>query len=297
VIIYVLLVWLCATLFFWVLEIVGFSWLPHPQDYLAELIQAQPELAQSVGQNLGQNPQVMHALLLFGLGICLLVTGYILEWKIKPIQNLYRFLQKIYPVWYRRWPASLREILLSAVCWGLGAGVILVLGLMGAPGLKLLYISVCWSGFMLGVMILPILHYRVVQAEDRPEKPPQALIHNLVPEFPLRHSLLIGQIYLRLLLPLFCLFTLVIPPLGLGYLHLFAQDYALLFGSLLIGLGLAWLLMRPSHLEPNAFRDNLFQLGGRLILAGGLLFFGLYSENAVVLSLFSVFAGLFAGIY
>lgn len=295
-IIYVFLVWFCATLFFLVLEVVSFSCLPHPQEYLTELLQAHPELGSQLGQNLGQNPWIADMLLLGGLSICLLILGYILEWKQQPVFNSYRQLQKTYPNWYRRWPAAWREIwlLLLLSC---GGSLVLLTSLVWLPLHSLVYLETGWLSFCIGLSILPIWRFRILQREDRPEKPPQALIHSVVPQFPLKHSLLIGQYYLRLILPLFCLFVLLLPSLGLGYLQLQGLEYLLLFGGLGTGLGLAWLLSRESRLDPSHFRDDLFQLSGRLILTGGVLHFATQSENLIVLAVFTVFGGWVAGSY
>jgi hypothetical protein len=298
VIIYVLWVWLLATLFFLAIEMVCLSFLPVPQEFLAELLQAQPDLSHQLGLHLSQYPLAMHLFVWGGLGLILLVLGYVFEWKLHPIQSLYLRLQRIYPPWYRRWPASWREIYLVLILGGGGLGLLFLLAQIShLPGLNTAYICVGWSALWAGLSIRPILRYRTLQNQDRPEKPPQAFIHNIAPAFPLRHSLLIGQVYLRLFLPLFCLFVLLIPILGMGQSHLSTVRYLLLFGCLLAGLGLAWALLKESSFDTQLFRDNLFQLGARLSFAGSFLLFGVNSDNPFVLILFALFAGIFAGSY
>lgn len=294
-IIYVFWVWLLATLFFLAIETVCLSFLPTPHLFLAELLQAEPTLSRQIGQPLTQTPLAMTLFLGGALALLGVVMGYVLEWKLAPIRHLYKTLQSSYPRWYQRWPAPWREIYL-VLGFGLG-GFVLLLPLgwyLRSPGL---YGLLSWVALWAGIAILPILRYRTLQNEDRPEKPPQALLHNLAPQFPLRHSLVIGQFYLRLILPIFCLFLLLIPVLGLGQSQLNGIHYALLFSSLAAGLGLSWLWLKESNLDRHSFRNNLFALSGRLSLSGGLLLFGINAENVLVLVLFALFAGIFAGSY
>jgi len=295
VIIYVFWVWLLATLFFLAIETVCLSFLPAPQDFLAELLLAEPSLAHQSGQHLNQTPLAMNLFLGGSVALILVVLGYLLEWKLAPIHQGYLRLQRSYPSWYQRWPAAWREIYLMLLLGLGGGGLLFLAGLLLTSGA--LYLLLGWSAFWSGVAILPVLRYRTLQNEDRPEKPPQALLHNVAPQFPLRHSLVIGQFYLRLILPSFCLFLLLIPVLGLGQSQLSALSYALLFTSLPAGLGLSWLWQKESNLDSRHFRDNLFALGGRISLSGGLLLFGINAENALVLILFALFAGIFAGSY
>ncbi len=300
-IIYVFWVWLLATLFFLAIETVCLSFLPAPQTFLAELLLAEPSLAHQIGQPLNQTPLAMTLFLAGSLALLLVVLGYLLEWKLTPIRRIYLRLQKTYPAWYQRWPAPWREIYLVLLLGLGGMSLLLPLaGLLLKSGQRYLalgWLGLGWLALWAGLAILPILRYRTLQNEDRPEKPPQALLHNVAPKFPLRHSLVIGQFYLRLILPLFCLFLLLIPVLGLGQSQLSSFSYALLFTSLPAGLGLSWLWQKESNLDSRSFRDNLFALGGRLSLSGGLLLFGISAENALVLVLFGLFAGIFAGSY
>lgn len=293
---YVFLVWVSAVLFFWVTEAIVFFCLPHPQAYLSEIFEVYPALYQQLGQHLNQIPWFADLALISALSVCSVIGGYIVEWKLQPVFNSYRRLQKSYPNWYRRWPAVWREICLLLLVSCIGSLLFWPIFFLSQHVLMYLYIA--WFSFCIGLSILPIRRLYTLQREDRPEKPPQALIHTIAPNFPLKYSLIIGQFYLRLIVPLFCLFVLLIPSLGLAYLHLQGIDYFLLLGGVSTGLGLAWLLSREEfHLNTDYFQRDLLQVSGRLLLAGGLLHFAAYSENLIILGIFTVFAGWLTGSY
>jgi hypothetical protein len=152
-------------------------------------------------------------------------------------------------------------------------------------------------GLGLGLSLLPVLRLRTFKLEDRPEMPPQALIHQIAPRFSMRRSLVLGQLYLRLLLPCFCLFLLLILPLHLGVIQLSSWAIMILMGALFGGLALAWHQWRDSQLAIEIFQRNLVHLGGLMLVATALLGFGVASGNLVCLGLMAFLSGYVAGSY
>ncbi len=287
-----------ATLFFLSLEALIFFQMPHPVDYLQEFFQAKPELIRQTGLSANHLPWIPHVLLTGLLCFSLVGIGYLLEKKYHRLYRAYTYLQKTYPAWYRRWPASWRELLLVLTLWG-GLTLLMLIpqALTGKSPYPLLHAEILWLFFCLGLAIAPFKRYQTLQKEDRPEKPVQAILHQWAPTFPTRYALLIGQIYLRILLPCFCLFMLLVPGLELGYLHLQPPEYIGLLGGILSGLGCSWLFLKESHLDSACLNENLSALSLRMFLAGTFLLLGAFSENGVLLLVFSHFAGLTAGTY
>lgn len=290
-ILYVLLIWLCAVGCVLLTELAYLSLQQQNHSNGSHsLVQTQnipePALPYLTGLAL--------ALGAFTLG---LILGYLLESRLCPMRKLYLALQKRYPPWYQRWPADKREIFLTLstvlpfclLCTALGLGL----------GFNLSYLG--WLsgslGFAMGLLILPILRYRGMLLDDRPEQPPQAVLHKIVPDYSLNRALKIGQIYLRLLLPVFSLFCILLLPLALEQIVLTPGEAVLLMTGLFLGTALGWYANRDSHLHVENFRRNLYQLSALALLSTAFLFFGLSSENQVQLLLMSSFSGYLAGLY
>lgn len=285
-VLYVLAVWLCAVGCVVLAELLILS-LPQPAR-----LQALDSNLPGLSHTPPQGSAVLLALAAFLIAV---IAGYLVEAKLGPIHGLYRRLQKSYPGWYRRLPAPQRELWLSA---GL-LSLLLVSGTLAA-GLKLcpLWLSLPVSaGLGLGMGLLPLLRFRHLLNEDRPEQPPQAFMHKVAPDYSLERALRIGQIYLRLLLPVFALFCMLVLPLTLGQLQLGGLEILLLLAGLFGGAGLGWLSHRQSQLDFEAFRRNLYQLCSLSLLAAAFVLFGATSGNVFELMLMSLFGGYLVGIY
>lgn len=236
---------------------------------------------------------------LWGLGLLLagVLLGALLERTLKPIHSAYRLLQRRYPGWYQHWPAERRELRLA----GLGLATALLLGLLTAtagawrfPFWGALPLSL---GLGVGLSIEPLLRYRGLLIEDRPETAPQAALHQILPDYSLSRALLIGQIYLRLLLPAFSLLSMLALPLGLGLISLDALGTLLLLMGLGTGLCWGWWAHGESRLDIEAFRRNFYQLCALSILAAGFLIFGVASGNQIEIVLMSLLSGYLVALY
>ncbi|MGV3523632.1 MAG: hypothetical protein ACO1RX_05375 [Candidatus Sericytochromatia bacterium] len=236
---------------------------------------------------------------LWGLGLLLagILLGALLERTLKPIRSAYRLLQRHYPDWYQRWPAERRELRLA----GLSLSATLLLGVAAAaagawhfPFWGALPLSL---GLGIGLSIEPLLRYRGLLVEDRPETAPQAALHQILPNYSLNRALFIGQIYLRLLLPAFSLLSMLALPLGLGLISLDALGTLLLLLGLGTGLGWGWRAHGESRLDIEAFRRNFYQLCALSILAAGFLIFGVASGNQVEIVLMSLLSGYLVALY
>lgn len=293
-ILYVLAVWLCAVGCVLLAELLVLSLPGIGGGPRAASPQQQP-LDPALG--LGGQPPEQAPLLIIALSLLLggLVLGYLIEQYLQPVQRLYRALQKAYPGWYRRLPAAWRELLLA-----LGLTLLLLLTATGLSLAGLLSFGLSLPaalGLGLGLSLPPMLRLRRTLNDDRPETGPQALLHQVVPEYSVDRALAVGQIYLRLLLPVFSLFCMLVLPLALQQLELSAVETLLLMLGLVAGAGLGWLSHRESQLDFARFRANLYQLCALSLLASAFLLFGVASGNLAELLLMSAFSGYLAAMY
>lgn len=290
-VLYVLLTWLSALALVLLAELFTFSYLSQPISLAAPTHQHLAELS------VASNPQAFHSVWWIFLFLVGCFIGYTLETRIKPAQWAYHRLQKSYPTWYSRWHAPRRELSLSLWLAGLVVGINLLALLVIAftpPYFAGIPLS---TGCALGLLILPALRYRKTLVEDRPEQAPQAILHKVKPTYSSDRALKIGQIYLRILLPLFMLFLSLVLPLSLQVFTLQAWQGALLLSGLVSGLFIAWKTQPESHLLIAHFRENFYQLTGLFMLSAGLLIFGIASGNPVELFFFSLWSAYLAGIY
>lgn len=289
-ILYVLLTWCSALALVLLAELFAFSYFTN-----APLIASQhQELA---GNAVAANPQAFYSL--WGLFLLLVgcFIGYSLESRTRLPQWIYQWLQKTYPTWYQRWHAPRRELSISL--WLAGFILLLNLALLlwlpfQAPYFAGLPVSL---GCALGLCISPALRYRKTLIEDRPEQPPQAVLHKFKPNYSSTRALKMGQLYLRLLLPLFMLFLTLVLPLSLKIIVLSPIQGLLLVPGLILGLFIAWKTQPESHFQVSNFRENTYQLTGLLLTSSILLLFGVLSGNPIELFFFSFWSAYVSGIY
>ncbi|MBF2052300.1 MAG: hypothetical protein IGS03_02405 [Candidatus Sericytochromatia bacterium] len=288
-ILYVFLLWLSAIGLVLVVELclMALKARPEvlPQEGAGALSGPDPLLVSRTGQT---GSLILLALV---LGLAL---GYLTESRLQPVRRLYLQLQSRYPSWYRRWPALYRELLLAL---GLGAMLQLPAGLTVLLAPRLWPVVVLSLSLSAGILIPVVWRLRGTLSEDRPEQPPKAVVHHFQPKYDLRTALWIGQIYLRILLPVFSLFCILTLPLALGYLNLGLTDTLLVLIALLAGSGLGWWANADSHFSLESFRSNLLQLGALVLLAAGFLILGLASGNVLLILSLGLFSGFLAGVY
>lgn len=286
-VLYVLLVWFCA---------IGCV-------VLAELTYLSFEKQTSSHDILNNNltepgmPIMAGLVLALGTFVLGLALAYWIERSIQPVHKSYLKLQKSYPSWYQKWPADKREIILAVaaglIICSLGIGWTMIRG----------FNFTSWGilsgvfGFSSGLLIIPILRFRGFLLEDRPEQPPQAILNKLIPQYSTERALKIGQIYLRLLLPVFSLFCMLILPLALELITINNWQASLLMIGLFGGAILGWMANQDSHLQVERFQYNLYQLSALALLSSAFLLFGLSSGNNLEIALMSCFSGYLAGIY
>lgn len=289
-VLYVLLTWFSALALVVLAELFAFSYLTEPA-----LTASLPQ--QLADHAVAANPQAFYSLWWVFLLLVGCFIGYTLESRAKITGWVYARLQKVYPAWYQRWHAPRRELSL-----GLWLAALLLLfnaSLLfwipfGPPYFAGLPVSV---GCALGFCISPALRYRKTLLEDRPEQAPQAVLHKLKPDYSNTRALQIGQLYLRLLLPLFMLFLTLVMPLSLKVIILSPTQGSLLLCGLLLGFFSAWKTQPESHFQVSQFRENAYHLTGLLLLSSGLLLFGVTSGNPLELLFFSFWSAYLSGIY
>lgn len=290
-VLYVLLTWMSALALVLLAELFAFSYLSHPLSFAAPTHQHLAEVS------VASNPYAFYAvwtLFLFLLG-CFI--GYTLETRVQIIKKGYNFLQRTYPPWYSQWHAPRRELSLSL--WASGFLLCLNLTTLSLTPLRPPYFAgiPITLGCILGLIILPALRYRKILVEDRPSQAPQAILHKVKPTYSSQRALQIGQLYLRLLLPLFGLFLTLALPLSLNILNLSGLQGGLLLVGLSLGLLTAWKVQPESHLSLSHFRENFYQLSGLLVISSGLLIFGIASGNIIELFFFSFCSAYLSGSY
>ena len=290
-VLYVLLTWMSALALVLLAELFAFSYLSHPLSFAAPTHQHLAEVS------VASNPYAFYAVWTLFLFILGCFIGYTLETRVQIIKKVYDYLQRTYPSWYSQWHAPRRELSLS-----LWISVLLLLFNFAALSIVALrppYFAgiPVTLGCVLGLIILPALRYRKTLVEDRPTQAPQAILHKVKPTYSSQRALQIGQIYLRLLLPLFGLFLTLILPLSLNILNLGALQGTILLIGLALGLLTAWKIQPESHLSLSHFRENFYQLSGLLVISSALLLFGIASGNSMELFFFSFCSAYLSGIY
>lgn len=290
-VLYVLLAWMSALTLVLLAELFAFSYLKHPMSFAA------PTHVHLAAVSVASNPYAFYAvwaLFLFVLG-CFM--GYTLETRVQIIKKAYYYLQKTYPPWYSHWHAPRRE--LSVSLWLSGALGALNLAALSFLALRPPYFAgiPITLGCILGLIILPALRYRKTLVEDRPAQAPQAILHKVKPAYSNTRALQIGQIYLRLLLPLFTLFLTLVLPLSLNILNITTFQGIILLTSLALGLIVAWRVQPESHMSISHFRENFYQLSGLLVISSGLLIFGIASGNIIELFFFTFCSAYLSGTY
>ncbi len=291
-ILYVLLVWLCAIGFVVLVELALIS-LSGAGGLAGGISQASAAAPLSAAAN------PLAIVLIWGAAAFVLglASAYGLAVLLTPVHRLYLRMQRAYPRWYQRLPANLRELYLAfglaIFLSSLGALIALIsqfhFPFWGAIPLTL--------GLSAGFLIQPSLRYRQILLEDRPDTGPKALIQKLAPSYSSDRALMVGQIYLRFLLPVFALLCLLILPLVLKQIEISAWQGGLIFVGVFIGVGLGWFVHRESQLDIQLFRENLFQLSALALLSVGFLSFGFLSGNPVQMILMGALGGYLAALY
>lgn len=299
-VLYVLLVWLCVIGTVLITEMAVLALMSRTPSSFFEVFVTPPPAPLSPSLNeVSTQPlywTLAGFLVVLALGLCL---GYFIDYRWRIVHALYLKLQKHYPRWYASWPADQRERRLAFL---LGIAMILPLIIFAwwRPSVFPYWdwgLAVLGLGFALGFNIQAVMHYRRMILEDRPEKPPQAVIHKLNPKYSMKRALFIGQLYLRLFLPVFALFAMLIVPLAFQLIVLTPLQLGALLLALFGGAAAAWWAHQESHFDVEHFRHDFLRLSGLGLVSVALLVFGLASGNIVQILLLGSFASYLAALY
>lgn len=284
---------MCAAFFFIALEYLVLSFETVPAQGLSSSLPF--NLVQ--GESLVNQSHSLDILLCVSLGLLCFILAYMSESYLKWVSKTYAALQKSYPIWYQKISAPFREIAIALGFGALSISAFLLVIWKDFEPLLGVYGITATLGLTAGWLVLPVLRYRTSLVEDRPEKPPEALLQKVLPTYPRQGALVIGQIYLRLLMPFVALFLILFLPIVLQKVVFSNVELVLLFGAMVLGIGVGWLCVRESHLYIESFRDNFVVLLCGVSLAGILILFGAYSENTVMLFASGLFGGFFVSSY
>lgn len=230
-------------------------------------------------------------LLVFGI-----LIGWIIEIKFKWIDNLNRAWQIKQPWFYK----ILHHDFRSLIPWLILSLIALMSGLIYYlllhNGFGVLFII----GFCIGLLIRPLIKLREMFMLDRPEKPPQAIIHKLISQFPMSVSIWMGQTYIKVLLPLFFIFILSILPLWVkDELFLFSNFNELpliVIFTVFIGIIIHWGINKKEYVFIEKLKPFLFlKVCVVLLISVILISYGIFSENIIVLILCGILAGINLG--
>ncbi|MEK7434375.1 MAG: hypothetical protein AABZ74_14680 [Cyanobacteriota bacterium] len=136
-----------------------------------------------------------------------LMTGWVIESRLKNLSTLNVHWQKKQPDFYRKTPGEFRILLpwlvVESPLFLIILGNLFLIFVEKNNSISIIWIMVFSLGFVIGQIIEPLKHYRNTISMDRPEKPPQSILEKISPNFPRNKSLLLGQLYCKIFVPLF----------------------------------------------------------------------------------------------
>ena len=225
-----------------------------------------------------------------------ILIGWLIEIKFKWIDNLNRKWQMKQPWFYKILHYDFR----SLIPWMILSFICLLAGLIYFLLLHNIFGPLFAIGFCVGLLIRPLGKLREMFMLDRPEKPPQAIIHKVIPKFPMHVSIWMGQVYIKVLLPLFFIFVLSILPLlvkdELSLFSDFKELPLIVLCSVFIGLIINWFLTKEEYLLIEKLDSFLvFKTCFVLLIAITLISYGIFSENIIVFLLCGVLSGINLG--
>lgn len=219
---------------------------------------------------------------LSGLGV-----GWFAEKHLKILSRMNRYWQQKQPEFYRNTSGENR-VFLPWLVVELPVLIIAIINIFLLVFFKsyttlLLACLFFTGGFTLGQLVEAYVEYKNILAMDRPEKEPESIIQKFNPNFSSKNSLLIGQIYTKVLIPFFFLYISIFIPLKL-LVFKNSDDINLLIimVAILLGISIKWYLDR----------DNLFYFGKitienvvftviKMLLLISLITLSLYYFNAI----------------
>ena len=234
-------------------------------------------------------------LILFIAGV---MIGWFLELKFKWIYNLNKKWQLNQPKFYKIIHPDFRSI----TPWFFLSGILLFGGIIYYLLVKDMFFVTFIIGYCIGLLIHPLVKLREMFLLDRPEKPPRAIIHKIIPKFPMDISVWVGQAYMRILLPLFSVFILSIIPLLVNdelfvtFFPTYRELPLIIIFNIFIGLALYWLMDKKNYVMVDKINETIvIKSACMLLMSIMLVSYGIFSENIFVLMLCSILAGVNLG--
>lgn len=216
------------------------------------------------------------------------LIGWLIELKLKFLDKMNKHWQKTQPIFYKYFHPDIRQL----IPLGLLSFIFIILAILQIL-LHNLFLLFFFIGMIIGLAVEPIRNHRNMILMDRPEKPVRALIHKIIPVFPMKISLWIGELYQRVLLPLFFSFLSLLFPIFLDVSSNITptNSYFLLI-SLTIGLLLGWYFSKDKILYLEKLdRVLILTYTGKLIFTITLILYAIFSANIFIILFIGVLSG------
>ncbi|MFN8672946.1 MAG: hypothetical protein U0457_12800 [Candidatus Sericytochromatia bacterium] len=136
-----------------------------------------------------------------------LMTGWVIESRLKNLSKLNKKWQETQPDFYKKTPWEFR-ILLPWLVVESPLFIIIIANLFlifieKETSEIILRIMIFSFGFVIGQLIEPVKHYKNTVEMDKPEKAPESILQKVAPNFDQSNSLFLGQLYCKIFLPFF----------------------------------------------------------------------------------------------
>lgn len=173
------------------------------------------------------------------------MTGWVVELRLKVLDKLNRKWQNTQPPFYRNTSGEFRSLLPWLVVES-PLFLVILTNIIFITFFRNYSNSFIWIiffslGFVLGQLLEPIKSYKTTISMDRPEKPLSSTIQKVYPLFPLEYSLLIGQLYCKVLVPFFfILLAFLLPSFFLLIPYNDDSNKAFIILTILLGILIHW---------------------------------------------------------
>lgn len=173
------------------------------------------------------------------------MTGWVIELRVKILAKVNRHWQNTQPSFYRNTSGEFRALLpwlvVESPLFLIILTNILLIAFFKNYSNAFIWIIFFSCGFVLGQLVEAIKSYKTTISMDRPEKPLSATIQKVYPLFPLEYSLIIGQLYCKVLIPFFFILIVFLIP-SFFLLIPYNDDFnkVLIILSILSGVILHW---------------------------------------------------------
>lgn len=292
-----LLLWLLAITIVFSIEIIaGLYWY----DYIYQSVPLSQKVARNfISHNYSDYLKISDWWFLFI--ICFLsgsCVGWFTEKYLKVLSKMNRYWQQKQPEFYRDTKGENR-VFLPWLIIELPVLIMSVLILFLIITFKsyttfLLALLFFTGGFTIGQLVEGYVEYKNIINLDRPEKAPESIIQKFNPNFSSEKSLLMGQIYTKVVVPFFFLYISIFIPLKiLLFKNSDDRNLLIMMVAILLGIAIRWHIDREKafYFGKVTIENVLFTVLKMLLMITLIVFSLHYSNNSYIPAIICVFAG------